>query len=60
MKMQLRVISYIVAFFGVLLLFSMLGFTIIPDAISIIAIFILSVVLSILGTRYNIDKKKNS
>lgn len=50
--------SFVVMFFGIMLLLSLLGYTIIPNAISIVAIFVLSTVLAGMGTVYQSSNSK--
>ncbi|WP_220083800.1 hypothetical protein [Salinibacillus kushneri] len=50
--------SFAVALFALLLLASMMGYTVIPNGVSIVAIFVLSIMLSVFGTKYN-NKKRN-
>ncbi|WP_404455355.1 hypothetical protein [Oceanobacillus kapialis] len=52
MQKKLKMMSFAVMFFGIMLLLNLLGYTIIPNAISIVAIFVLSTVLAGMGTVY--------
>lgn len=57
MLRTLRTLSFIVSILSIVLLGNLLGFNTIPNPVIIIAIFVISLTLGILGTKYNQVKK---
>lgn len=53
MLLLIRTLSFTIAILSLLLLGNLLGFSILPNAFIVIAVFVLSLTLAILGTRYN-------
>ncbi|CDQ20018.1 hypothetical protein SAMN05192559_10336 [Halobacillus karajensis] len=53
---KLRIMSFAVFLLSILLLVSLLGYTIIPKGVTIISIFVLAVLLSIYGTKHKKEK----
>ena len=53
MLLLIRTLSFTIAILSLLLLGNLLGFSILSNAFIVIAVFVLSLTLAILGTRYN-------